>query len=290
MVRLSNLRSASILAIFAAAVGVPLCVQAATINFPPPGSNAFISAYEIDSGLSVCPQVQCNIISSPGAPLTMDPTTFEDASHLNVATVEGSITATAMHSKISSNHPGIEYDLAMNDTYTVHGTATGVVPITVTFAASGTAESALLTGTTNIILGEGVVLKIGTLDLNPAGLIPNVDPSASANNTVGTLIQSAPFSVPFSTSASFTEDVSVGQVFDLAYELTSGIVIGGVDLSHTATISFDLPDGVFLTSAAGATFGDVPSTGAVPEPSLLFPLGLGLAGLVWARRRFSVPA
>jgi hypothetical protein len=55
--------------------------------------------------------------------------------------------------------------------------------------------------------------------------------------------------------------------------------VGNFDLLDTATISFDLPQGVYLTSVLGGTFG------VVPEPSTALLLASGLAGLGVARRK-----
>jgi hypothetical protein len=71
--------------------------------------------------------------------------------------------------------------------------------------------------------------------------------------------------VPISVATIYTRTVSVGDVFDIAYGVNSGTSIGWIDLRNTATLSFDLPEGVYLTSALGATFGNVPE----PSPALL---------------------
>jgi hypothetical protein len=267
---------------------------AAVINFPPPGSNAFIDVTEFDSGLSVCPQVQCQIISSPGVPLTFPTTTFTDAQKLNAGTVFGEASATALKASVASNHPAMEVDVAINDTYTVRGAAPGPFNITVTLHASGQAQSAPF-GPFNGLLGEGVVLTIGTFDINPAALIPTVDSfggTARATQSVGFL--TGPITVPIDVTASFTKTVQVGDIFDIAYELTSSVVIGSLDVSHTATISFTTPDGVFLTSALGGEFGDVPTVGPGPsdvvEPSSLLLLGPALWGLGMVRGRRALSA
>lgn len=56
-------------------------------------------------------------------------------------------------------------------------------------------------------------------------------------------------------------------------------------MSHTATIGFDLPSDVFLTSALGGVFGAAPTT--VSEPATLALLGASLAALGALRRRRS---
>jgi hypothetical protein len=61
---------------------------------------------------------------------------------------------------------------------------------------------------------------------------------------------------------SYTKIVSVNDVFDFAYGLDMNISGKGqmnLNPSGADVVSFALPDGVFLTSALGATFGTAPS-------------------------------
>src|SRR3954464_9971258 len=102
---------------------LPAHTNAAVINFPSLGSTAFIAAYEIDSGHSACPNLQCTIVSSTNAPLTLPTTTFTSRNGVTSLTFSGDVGATAFHSSLTGN-VGPEIDLAMKDTYTVHGTAT----------------------------------------------------------------------------------------------------------------------------------------------------------------------
>jgi hypothetical protein len=67
-------------------------------------------------------------------------------------------------------------------------------------------------------------------------------------------------------------------------------VVAQIDMLNTGHISFDLPDGVFLTSALGGRFGaevtsEVPLPGALP----LFAGGLGLMALLARRRKQKAP-
>jgi hypothetical protein len=175
--------------------------------------------------------------------------------------------------------------ISMLDTYTVHGTAVGPFDITAHLSVSGTASSVLLRGTHGLSAAN-VDLEIGTFN-------PSTDPTfheqwritafSSGQQVIwsypSTFSTIAPFSVSIDAVASYTRSASVGDVFDIAYGATPHVGWGTVDLLDTATISFDLPAGVYLTSALGGTFG------VVPEPSTALLFASGLAGLGVARRK-----
>jgi len=272
---------------------LPAHTNAAVINFPPPGSTAFIAAYEIDSGHSACPNLQCTIVSSTNAPLTLPTTTFTSSNGLTSMTFSGDLGAAAFHSSLTGN-VAPEIDLAMKDTYTVHGTATGLFPVTSTFHVTGTASSVPFGASNQAFTGGQVVLNIGVLNIDPAALIPTVDPFGSgpgsithAQQSLPVLVQSGAFSIPIDVTATYTTMVAVGSIFDIAYFMSSDSGRGTIDLSHTATISFTTPDGIFLSSAMGGQFGDVP-TSQTPLPaawSMMIAGLAGIGGLVRRRRR-----
>lgn len=274
----------------AAAIALALAPAAATasssgIVFPPPGSNAFIQLYEVDSGQLVCHPL-CGLAASPVAPLGSN---FSGSGNGGFINASGEIGPTAIHSLVSAAHAAAEYDLAMHDTYTVHGGG-GPFALTATMHATGTAESRASGGPFQGIFGI-VGLTIGTFDIDPLSTgIPIVHPfDPSTHKSSGLLSQfafgSTPFTVPLDVMVTYTRMVNAGDVFDLGYEMSTDVQFGSFDLSHTAVISFDTPEGVFLTSALGGTFGAPPSAG-VPEPAgwALMIAGVGLAGSALRRR------
>ncbi|MBZ5609941.1 MAG: PEP-CTERM sorting domain-containing protein [Acidobacteriia bacterium] len=94
---------------------------------------------------------------------------------------------------------------------------------------------------------------------------------------------------PYDLSVTFPVDATHTEyqfVFNISGNANGSATLG---VSHTALISFDLPDGVtmdqtsgFLTTPGEVTLpGDTPST--VPEPSTLATAGLGLLALVFRK-------
>ena len=276
-----HLKIALALSLAAAALTLPSTSQA-VIVFPPPDTRAFIQLYEIGSGQTSCTNL-CVLVAGTGVPLVLAPTTFAPRPP-DFISASGSIDPFAIHATASTT-TGIEYDLAFKDTYTVGGTATGPFAITITFSATGTASTVPGLTFSGAVLhqlaGEAMKLTIGTFDVDPLSTpIPIVHPFDASTQVVqqqGTLSSFVqPITVPISASVSFTKMVSVGDVFDVGYELGLGLVRGAVDLNHTATISIGTPNGVFLSSALAS---------AVPEPAPAMLLALGLAALGLQRRR-----
>lgn len=258
----------------------------AQIAFPPPGSNSFIALY--DTTGHVCPTGPCTFASSLGPSVSIPD--FSGVNGRSFMAATGSVAPTAIHSFVSSND-GVEFDLATNDTYTVHG-GSGPFAITAHLDASGTTSTIQVAPTLFFDIVPNITVRIGQLQIDPAAvgepIVGPFDPGATATTVATTLISSTFASEAIDASASYTRIVNPGDVFDIAYELNSQFSEGTIDLSHTATISFDLPDGVYLTSAGGAVFGTPPVGGAAPEPAswALMIAGFGLAGAALRRRRF----
>jgi hypothetical protein len=264
-----------------------LAAPAATaqILFPPAGSHSFIELY--DTTAHVCPSGPCAFASSPSPSVSIPDFSAVNGPFFMNAT--GSVSPTAIHSFVSSRD-GVEFDLATDDTYTVHG-GSGPFAITAHLDASGTTSTIQVGSNLFFDIVPNITVRIGELEIDPAVTpIPIVSPfnaSATATTVAPTLIGSTFASEPISASASYTRMVNPGDVFDVAYELNTQFSTGAVDLSHTAIISFDLPNGVYLTDASGNIFGTPPSNG-VPEPTAwtLMLAGFGLAGAsLRARRR-----
>jgi hypothetical protein len=272
----------------AAAIATAAPAAASGIFFPPAGSNSFAQLYEIDSGQHIC-QPLCAQSSSFSASTTLGP--FSLTAPNNVSTVSGlaSTDAASLHAFLTGN-TAMEFDVAMNDTYTVHG-GSGPFAITATMLVDGTMSTIPLGNTgNNILLGGGVIATIGQFDINPAEVFQPIvlafDPTTQAR-TGGVTLVGAPQSVPVNLTASYTRMVNPGDVFDIGYEISLGYAEGTIDLSHTAAISFDLPDGVFLTDAFGNTFGAPPTGPGVPEPAswALMITGFALAGAALRSKR-----
>jgi hypothetical protein len=113
----------------------------------------------------------------------------------------------------------------------------------------------------------GVEVEIGTF--NPTDLAMQEQFRVTPFNALETGVQSlssnttgAPVQLPVAVSSSHGMTVAVGDVFDLAYGVNTGVSKGTIEMTSAgsgASISFILPEGVWLTSALGGVFGTVPA-------------------------------
>lgn len=266
--------------------------HAALIEFPAANSRSFIELFEIDSGRSLC-NLTCSLVASSGQSVSQPAFGLVGGPRgANFVNAQADVSPSAMHAFVSGNI-GVEYDLAFADTYTVHG-GTGPFAITAHLDADAIASS-LHFDHPNVdeIAGANIVVRIGDFSVDPNVVFqPGVTAFTGARGNSAVFSQGcfncAPFSQVLTASTSYTRMVNPGDVFDLGYELTAAFALGTIDASHTATIDFDLPDGVFLNASSGASFGNVPTApgGGVPEPEAwtLMIGGFGLAGAALRRR------
>ena len=185
----------------------------------------------------------------------------------------------------NSGYGGSHMYTSMFDTYTVHGVAGDPFGITVHLAVDGVARAIPVAGTYGLSSGA-VALEIGTWDpttndLNERSRVTQFNDSTQAMYIVPSSFSSAPFEQGVDVATSYSRTVSVGDVFDIGYNVSTDMAWGELDLRNTALVLFDLPDGVWLTSQNGAVFGT-----PVPEPSsaLLLAFGLLPVYLAWQRR------
>ena len=221
----------------------------------------------------------------PNPPNGIPYSTFGSGS---VASGMAEVLPDRVRSYLSGNTGSFMY-ISMLDAYTVHGNASGPFDITVRLGASGVAQSIWQGAPVNEywLYNPYLNVEIGTFD--PSTAVPyseqfRVTPFGSGNSAThfitGIQRGASAFTRPLSAETSYTRSVGVGDAFNLAYGVNSSISTGAVDLRNTAVISFDLPQGVYLTSAQGGTFG-----APVPVPAAAWLFGSGLLGLIGVARR-----
>lgn len=259
---------------------MPLSASAATV---------FIQVTENNSGHALCNTLCTQIVS--GGPATQAPVAFSNSagSYINGY---GEVTASTMKMSSSTNDAG-GVSLGLSDTFMVQGAGSGPVSLTAVWHATGTFGSVGLPGGGNYLLGA-TQIRIGTMGTFPVG--PNTLYTVSAFSGPSTSKVTSPsnefhgsggaFSYGADMTAAYTFLADIGTSFDMAFYLSSGFTYGATDFSHTATLSFLTPDGVYLTSGLGGTFGDAPlAETPIPAALPLFASGLGALGFLARRKR-----
>jgi hypothetical protein len=190
----------------------------------------------------------------------------------------------------NSGYGGSHIYTSMFDTYTVHGLASGPFGITVHLVVNGVARAIPMAGTYGLS-GGAVAIEIGNFDsatnnIDERSRVAAFDSSTEAMYIAPSGFSSAaPFEHNLMVATSHSRTVSVGDIFDIGYNVSTDMVWGEIDLLHTAVIRFDLPDGVYLTSILGGRFGDPGSAfQPIPAPSTALLLAVGLPGLRAAGR------
>jgi hypothetical protein len=242
----------------------------------PDGSRIFMS---VNGNENVCGPADanhnsfCATAAGPTVPVDIPLTTFTDPRGANFGFITASASVTSGKTATATNlanSASFEF-IGINDTYTVHGTASGSFPITVTLhitGSFGTRETGPPFG--NILTTEASRVKIGTF--HPESTLTQfvVDPfpadaqnptSPNVGQSHGTVVSPTPQTFPLDVQASYTKIVNINDVFDIGYSIELNLSGNGqINMTPTTdVISFALPAGVFLTSALGATFGTPPS-------------------------------
>jgi hypothetical protein len=176
---------------------------------------------------------------------------------------------------------------SFEDTYTIGGSAVGPFDILVDLRVTGVIRSvpfgtfghAIVVGSAQAEIGTfSPVTEISGTPLNEGFRVTAFDAASNAVASFPTETSGIPFSHLIDITATYTvQDVSVGGTFVLAFSVNTSFGSAEIDLLNTGTISFDLPEGVTLTSALGL---------AVPEPGGLTLLAAGALGAaaLWLRR------
>jgi hypothetical protein len=214
----------------------------------------------------------CAVASGPTVPVSIPPATFTDVRGANfgfitaAASVTSGKTATAT---TQANSTDFQF-IGINDTYTVHGTAGGPFPVTATLHITGS-YGTIPVGPPfgNFLTFEATQVKIGTFhpEATLTQFVVNPFPPDANNPTTAQVSQShssatsqTPLTFPLDVQVSYTKIVNINDVFDMAYSIDLNLSGNGQInmIPTTDVISFALPEGVFLTSALGATFGAAP--------------------------------
>jgi hypothetical protein len=201
---------------------------------------------------------------------------------------EAQVTTGGIKLRLTSiSTQGSALQAGLIDYYTITGGTPGeVVSVTGHFLITGNSQSTLHpVGSPHYPYIGSVAVGGGVgLDLSASGTVTGSNPVITGGS-VGTGISPFPLTIGFK-DVDFDIDVmiplvvTVDQQFQLSFS-TSMIHVSGVktDMFNTASVSFELPEGMAITSTNG--FGTSP----VPEPTSLALAGLGLSFIAMRRRR-----
>jgi len=211
----------------------------------------------------------CAVASGPAVPVSIPLTTFAAPRGANFGyiTASASVTSGKTAAGTTNSNSGPFEFISINDTYTVHGTATGPFPITVTLhitGSYGTVPAGPPFG--NVLSFEASLLEIGTF--HPEATLTQfvVDPfppdaqnpmTAQVSQNHSAVTSPTPVTFPLDLQVSYSKIVNIDDVFDIAYGIDLNLAgRGQINMIPTTdVISFALPSGVFLTSVLGSTFG-----------------------------------
>jgi hypothetical protein len=262
---------------------LPAAAQASTV---------FVQVTQNDSGHALC-NIICGEAIGTG-PQTLAPVAVSNAagSFINGS---GSVTGTDMKMTSSTNAAG-GVSMGFSDTFTVQGAGSGPVSLTAVWHATGTVGTVGFFST-NILLGQ-TEIRIGTMGtFTGAGqtfynIAAFSGPDTLKFSAPSNLFSGSAQSFDIDMTAKYTFTADIGSIFDMAFGLKSGFTFGQSDFSHTATLSFETGNGIYLTSGLGGTFGDAPAAVVTPVPAALplFASGLAALGFFARRRRKSAAA
>jgi hypothetical protein len=248
---------------------VMLSAPSATAGIVPNGSRVWMT---VSGPPNICaPDANhnqfCAVAASPTVPIDIPLGTFTDPRGPNFGFLTSSadvLSGKSAHSSFTANS-GDDVFIAINDTYTVHGSASGPFPITVTLHISGSYGTVPAPTFGNVLSNEFAHLEIGSFHpeatLNQFVIDPfpadTLNPTMAEVNQSGGSATGAPQTFPLDVQLSYTKMVSINDVFDMAFGIqTTTTARATVTLTDASdVISFSLPEAVFLTSALGATFG-----------------------------------
>jgi len=241
----------------------------------PAGSRIFMS---VNGNTNVCGPADvnhnsfCATAAGPTVPVSMPLTTFTDSRGANFGFITESASVTSgkiATATTQANSTDFQF-ISLNDTYTVHGTASGPFPATATLHITGS-YGTIPVGPPfgNFLTFEATQVKIGTFHpeatltqfiVNPFPADANNPAMAQVSQSHSTATSQTPLTFPLDVQVSYTKIVNINDVFDMAYSIDLNLSGNGQInmIPTTDVISFALPDGVFLTSALGATFGAAP--------------------------------